>query len=92
MKEAGNEAILEDFLAANLWGTPEMIIKKLEARREQIGEFEVNGCFSYQSQPFDQVEQNMRLFAKEVGPMMHEWLPSRHAPVDVAVDEARAGK
>lgn len=92
MKEAGNEAILEDFLAANLWGTPEMIIKKLEARREQIGEFEVNGCFSYQSQPFDQVEQNMRLFAKEVGPMMHEWLPTRHAPVDVAVDEARAGK
>ena len=92
MKEAGNEAILEDFLAANLWGTPDMIIKKLETRRGQIGDFEVNGCFSFQSQPFDRVEDCMKLFAKEVGPFMHEWTPQTKAPVDVAVAEARTAK
>ena len=92
MKEAGNEAILEDFLAANLWGTPDMIIEKLEARRGQIGDFEVNGCFSFQSQPFDQVEGCMRLFAKEIGPMMHAWTPQAKAPVNVAAAEARVGK
>ena len=92
MKEVGNEAILEDFLAANLWGTPDMIIKKLETRREQIGDFEVNGCFSFQSQPFDRVEDCMKLFAKEIGPMMHEWTPQAKAPVDVAVAEVRTAK
>jgi len=93
MKEAGDEAILEDFLAANLWGTPDMIIKKLETRREQIGDFEVNGCFSFQSQPFDRVEDCMKLFAKEIGPMMHEWTPQAKAPVDVAAAaEVRTAK
>lgn len=92
MREAGEAAILDDFLAANLWGTPDMIVQKLEKRRGQIGEFEVNGCFSFQSQPFDQVEDCMRMFAKEVGPMMHEWTPVTKAPVDVAPAEVRVGK
>jgi hypothetical protein len=73
IKAAGQDAVVEDFLGANLWGDPDMIVQKLRKRRELIGDFETNGVFSYQSLPFDQVEQGMRLFAKEVAPEIKSW-------------------
>lgn len=87
MKTVGQDAIVEDFLGANLWGDPDLIAQKLRQRREVIGDFEVNGVFSYQSLPFDQVESCMRLFAKEVGPEIKSWKPQpqpRRTAVDVA--------
>jgi alkanesulfonate monooxygenase SsuD/methylene tetrahydromethanopterin reductase-like flavin-dependent oxidoreductase (luciferase family) len=73
MKEMGHEAMCEGFLQANLWGDPAMIREKLEARRELIGDFETSGCFSYSSIPYDHVRASMKLFAEEVGPMLHGW-------------------
>ena len=73
IQAAGTDAVLEDFLSANLWGTPDMLMQKLEKRREVIGDFELNGVFSYQSIPYDQVEQSMRLFATEVGSEIKTW-------------------
>lgn len=96
MKAAGQDAVVEDFLSANLWGTPDMILAKLRKRRELIGDFEVNGAFSYQSIPYDQVESCMKLFGKEVGPEIKSWKPSpqpRRTAVDVSTSAAvRAGK
>ena len=61
-----------------------MILATLRHRREVIGDFEVNGAFSYYSLPYDDVEQNMRLFAKEVGPEVKSWQPqARRQPVAV---------
>ena len=61
------------------------ISAKLGKRRELIGDFEVNGVFSYQSLPFDQVESSMQLFAKEVGPEIKSWQrQDRRQPVAVA--------
>ena len=80
----GHDAIIEEFISSNLWGTPDMILATLRHRREVIGDFEVNGAFSYYSLPYDDVEQNMRLFAKEVGPEVKSWQPqARRQPVDV---------
>lgn len=73
MKEMGQEAVMDGFLDANLWGDPAMLRDKLEKRRATIGAFTVNGIFSYQSLPFDWVESNMRLFADEVGPLLKSW-------------------
>lgn len=73
MADAGQEAILESFLEANLWGDPISIKEKLERRRDLIGDFQVNGVFSFQSLPYDLVEKSMRLFAEKVGPMLKEW-------------------
>jgi alkanesulfonate monooxygenase SsuD/methylene tetrahydromethanopterin reductase-like flavin-dependent oxidoreductase (luciferase family) len=94
IKVVGQDAIVEDFLSANLWGDPDMLVAKLRKRRELIGDFEVNGCFSYQSQPFEQVESCMRLFAKEVAPEVKSWQrQDRRQPVDIAPAAAvRAGK
>ena len=80
----GHDAVIEEFISSNLWGTPDMIVATLRHRREVIGDFEVNGAFSYYSLPYDDVEKNMRLFAKEVGPEVKSWQPqSRRQPVDV---------
>ncbi|MGE0827491.1 MAG: LLM class flavin-dependent oxidoreductase [Candidatus Binatia bacterium] len=95
MKAAGQDAVIEDFLSANLWGTPDMLVAKLRERRELIGDFEVNGAFSYQSLPYDQVEACMRLFAKEVGPEIKSWQPQpqpRRTAVNVESSSARVGK
>jgi hypothetical protein len=95
MKAAGTDAVLEEFLNANLWGTPDTIIAKLHKRRSVVGDFEVNGAFSFQSQPFDQVENCMRLFAKEVGPEIKSWKPQpqpRRTAVDVAATTSRVAK
>ncbi len=89
LQQHGSDAIIEEYLAANLWGTPDMILEKLRERREFIGDFEVNGVFSYMSLPYDKVESCMRLFAKEVGPELKSW--TTPASVDVAT-EARAAK
>jgi hypothetical protein len=84
IKALGTDAVLEDFLGANLWGTPDTLVQKLRERREVIGDFELNGVFSYQSVPYDQVERSMRLFAKEVGPEIKSWQPrDQRQPVGV---------
>ncbi|MSQ48592.1 MAG: LLM class flavin-dependent oxidoreductase [Deltaproteobacteria bacterium] len=81
---AGHDAVIEEFISSNLWGTPDMIAAKLRRRREVIGDFEVNGAFSYFNLPFTDVEQNMRLFAKEVAPEVKSWQPrARRQPVDI---------
>ena len=86
MKQLDSDVVVEGFLNANLWGSPDMLLKKLEQRREIIGDFEVVGCFSYQSQPYDQVERCMRLFAKEVGPELKSWTPQPNsAPIKLNV-------
>ncbi len=45
----------------------------MQQRREIIGDYETSGIFSFQSLPYDEVIQMMRLFAEEVGPMIHGW-------------------
>lgn len=73
LEEMGHDAMIDGFLEANLWGDPAQIRDRLEKRRELIGDFEVNGVFSYQSLPFDVVAQNMTLFVDEVGPTLKGW-------------------
>jgi hypothetical protein len=71
---AGHDVVIEEFISSNLRGTPEMILATLR-RREAMGDLEVNGAFSYYSVPYADVEENMRLFAKEVGPEIKSWQP-----------------
>jgi alkanesulfonate monooxygenase SsuD/methylene tetrahydromethanopterin reductase-like flavin-dependent oxidoreductase (luciferase family) len=80
----GHDAVIEEFIRSNLWGTPDMILATLRHRREVIGDFDVNGAFSYYSIPYDDVEKSMRLFAKEVAPEIKSWrLQARRQPIDV---------
>jgi len=60
-------------MKAAVWGTPDRILRELEARREVIGDFELNVSFRFGGIPYDKAEASLRLFAREVMPVLKSW-------------------
>lgn len=73
LRRVGVEGYLEGFLAANVFGTPDQILGALRARRELIGPFELCTCFRFGGIPYEEAEASMRLFAREVLPVLKTW-------------------
>ncbi|MGC2411922.1 MAG: LLM class flavin-dependent oxidoreductase [Stellaceae bacterium] len=72
-KEAGRDGIVEAFLKAAVWGTPDHILRELEERRAAVGEFELCTCFRFGGTPYELAERSLRLYAKEVLPVLKSW-------------------
>lgn len=72
-KGGGLDAAVDGFMKAASWGTPERILRELEARRALVGDFELNVAFRFGGVPFEIAEQGLRLFAKEVLPELKRW-------------------
>jgi alkanesulfonate monooxygenase SsuD/methylene tetrahydromethanopterin reductase-like flavin-dependent oxidoreductase (luciferase family) len=72
-RKGGLEAAVEGFMQAAVWGTPERVLRELEARRALVGDFELNVCFRFGGVPYGKAEQSLRLFAKEVLPVLQGW-------------------
>ena len=53
--------------------TPDEVLRAYEARRELLGDYELNSSFRFGGIPFAKAEASMRLFAKEVLPVLKEW-------------------
>jgi alkanesulfonate monooxygenase SsuD/methylene tetrahydromethanopterin reductase-like flavin-dependent oxidoreductase (luciferase family) len=68
LREAGMEAAADGYAEANIYGTPEQILQKIEDRINLIGDFHLNAFFTYGGVPHDRAEAGMRLFAAEVIP------------------------
>jgi alkanesulfonate monooxygenase SsuD/methylene tetrahydromethanopterin reductase-like flavin-dependent oxidoreductase (luciferase family) len=68
LRAIGLDTAAEAYVDVQAWGTPEMIVEKLRARREIIGDFWLNACFRFAGIPFDAAERSLRLFAEEVIP------------------------
>jgi hypothetical protein len=73
-----SEGAVAGFVKAAIWGTPDRILRELEARRGVIGEFELNTAFRFGGVPFELntafrfggvpfelAEQSLKLFATE---------------------------
>ena len=56
-----------------MWGTPDRILRELETRREVIGQFELNAAFRFGGVPFDIAERGLKMFAKEILPVLKTW-------------------
>jgi hypothetical protein len=69
-RETGRDGIVEAFLRAAVWGTPDRILRELEARREAVGEFELCTAFRFGGVPFELAESSMRLYTKEILPVL----------------------
>jgi alkanesulfonate monooxygenase SsuD/methylene tetrahydromethanopterin reductase-like flavin-dependent oxidoreductase (luciferase family) len=69
-KETGRDGIVKAFLKAAVWGTPDRILRELETRRAEIGEFELCTSFRYGGTPYALAESSMRLYAKEILPVL----------------------
>jgi alkanesulfonate monooxygenase SsuD/methylene tetrahydromethanopterin reductase-like flavin-dependent oxidoreductase (luciferase family) len=72
-REAGIDGAIAGFMKAAVWGTPDRILRELESRRAVIGEFELDTAFRFGGIPYEKAEASLRLFAKEVLPVLQSW-------------------
>lgn len=72
-KKSGLDGATAGFMQAATWGTPDRILRDLEARREVVGDFELNVAWRFGGIPYELAEQGLRLFAKEVLPVLKTW-------------------
>ena len=72
-RAAGLDGAVEGFMKAASWGTPDKILRGLEERRAIVGDFELNVAFRFGGIPLDIAERSLRLFAKEVLPVVKAW-------------------
>ena len=66
-------------MRAASWGTPDKILRGLEARRAMLGDFEMNVAFRFGGTPYEVAERGLKLFAKEVLPVVKKWGPAKVA-------------
>ncbi|MEM9358920.1 MAG: LLM class flavin-dependent oxidoreductase [Pseudomonadota bacterium] len=64
---------VDNFMKAAAWGTPDRILRQLEERREVVGDFELNVAFRFGGTPMSVAEEGLKLFAKEVLPVLKTW-------------------
>src|SRR5947209_1792568 len=72
-KAGGIEGAVTGFMQAASWGTPDKILRALEARRKLLGDFEMNVAFRFGGTPYEVSERGLKLFAKEVLPDVKKW-------------------
>ncbi|MBC8188338.1 MAG: hypothetical protein H8E78_09075 [Proteobacteria bacterium] len=73
MRAIGESGFLKGFKAANAYGTPDQILGVLESRKKVLGSFEQSTSFRFGGISYEHAEKSMRLFAKEVLPVLHSW-------------------
>ena len=73
LKQMGEAGFLNGFIDATAYGTPDQVIAKYRARWDLIGGFEAAPAFRFGGIPYDEAEASMRLFAKEVLPVLKSW-------------------
>ena len=73
LRRIGESGFLRGFMQASAWGTPDDVLKTLEARRKLLGSFELATSFRFGGIPYAKAEQSLRLFAKEVLPVLKGW-------------------
>ena len=66
----GVDARTEFFLNLQVWGTPEQCYEKILEIRSLTGAAAYNGVFAYAGMPYEDAEQSMRLFARDVLPRL----------------------
>lgn len=81
-KEAGMGGAVEGFMKAASWGTPDKILRGLEDRRAALGDFELNVAFRFGGTPYEVSERGLKLFAKEVLPVLKSWGPAKAAAAE----------
>jgi alkanesulfonate monooxygenase SsuD/methylene tetrahydromethanopterin reductase-like flavin-dependent oxidoreductase (luciferase family) len=74
-RKGGLEGAVAGFMQAASWGTPDKILRGLEARRKVVGEFELNVAFRFGGTPFEVCKRGLTLFAREVLPVLKSWGP-----------------
>lgn len=72
-KEIGMEGIVKAFTQAAAWGTPDHILRMFEERRKLVGDFELATSFRFGGTPYALAEEGLKLYCKEVVPVLKTW-------------------
>lgn len=72
-RKGGLEGAVTGFMQAASWGTLDKILRGLEKRRQVLGNFEMNVAFRFGGTPYGVSERGLKLFAKEVLPVVKSW-------------------
>jgi alkanesulfonate monooxygenase SsuD/methylene tetrahydromethanopterin reductase-like flavin-dependent oxidoreductase (luciferase family) len=75
-KEIGMDGIVSAFTQAAVWGTPDRILRMFEERKATVGDFELATSFRFGGIPYELAEQGLRLYCKEVLPVVQAWKQS----------------
>jgi alkanesulfonate monooxygenase SsuD/methylene tetrahydromethanopterin reductase-like flavin-dependent oxidoreductase (luciferase family) len=73
MRAAGLEKAAADYADCALTGTPDQILEKVAAIRDELGQFQLVVLPSFGGMPYDQAEKSLELFAREVMPAAREF-------------------
>lgn len=73
MRGLGKEAIIKGYVEQQVWGTPDQMLRKFEERFEFMGQYGVLCVFRFGGAPLDVALNSMKLFAKEVMPVLRSW-------------------
>ena len=73
LRRIGENGFLAGFMKAAAWGTPEKVLRTLELRRQLLGSFELATTFRFGGIPCAKAEDSLRLFAREVLPVLKTW-------------------
>jgi alkanesulfonate monooxygenase SsuD/methylene tetrahydromethanopterin reductase-like flavin-dependent oxidoreductase (luciferase family) len=74
-RKGGLEGAVAGFMQAASWGTPDKILRGLEVRRKVLGDFELKVAFRFGGTPSEVSRRGLKLFAKEVLPVLKSWGP-----------------
>ena len=83
----GTDTVIDYFMNLQVWGTPEQCYEKILDIHARTGNSHYVGVFSYAGMPYENAEQNMRCFAKDVMPALQKLDPKT-----VAVGRAPAAE
>ena len=72
----GQERMLDFFLGLQVWGTPEQVYDKIVTIQDNTHNDAYLAVCSYAGMPYDEAERNLRLFAREVLPELHQLAPA----------------
>ena len=70
IEEYGDQDVKDFFVNLQVWGTPEQCYQKIVDIRGRTGHDSFLAAFSFGGMPYEEAEQSMRLFAKEVMPRL----------------------
>ena len=73
LRESGLAEAAKGFVEINTYGTPKQILEKLDARRQELGNFDLTVQVSYGGLTQENAEGSIRLFAEQVLPELQSW-------------------
>ena len=70
------------FAKTQVFGTPEQCIERMQEIQRTVGADQFVGVFRYGAMPIERAEASMRLFAREVLPVMHDYVATPAVATD----------